>query len=126
MTMSTTESKLEIKQSAIGTVNWILQRFSAIFLIIFLGFHLTLMHFLPLNATFDAVTTRLRAGLYIFVDLTLLLLVTYHGLNGVRMILYDIIVKDKYRKVIAILLIITGIVTFAFGAWILVAAISAA
>ena len=115
---------LSIKQSPIGTINWLLQRISAVLLVIFLGFHLLLLHTMKLNATYDAVTERLKTTLYLIVDLTLLLLVTYHALNGIRMILYDVVFKDTHRKVISIFLVLLGILTWGAGAWILFMAIT--
>ena len=78
---------------------WFFQRVSGVLLIFLLAVHIWMGHFSGLRAVIDGrqeelvlfsiVQQRLAQGLFIFVDFSLLGLVLYHGLNGMRNILLE-------------------------------------
>ena len=106
---------------------WLFQRFSGLLLFPLLGLHIWMGHFSGLGAViegrqeelilFDIVKQRLAQGLFIFVDFSLLGLVLYHGLNGIRNILLEWQPAAGRGKSITIGLWFLGVVTFAYGAW---------
>ncbi len=67
--------------------SWILQRFTGILLLVFLGGHLWVEHFM--NTSVHVVTSRLRNGIFVVLDAGLLITVVYHGLNGLHGILQE-------------------------------------
>jgi succinate dehydrogenase membrane anchor subunit len=86
---------------------WLLQRMTAVLLVAFLGLHLWVSNF----ATDWA--TLLRAG----VDMSLLALALFHGLNGVRTVLLDFGLGYQARRFVSVGLWILGFVAFLFGAY---------
>lgn len=71
--------------------SWILQRFTGVLLLVFLGGHLWVEHFMHVGqlVRFRLVLIRLSHWLYDGVDLGLLVTVVYHGLNGLRAIIRE-------------------------------------
>ncbi len=70
---------------------------------------------------FDIVKQRLAQGLFILVDFSLLALVVYHGLNGIRNILREWRPAARREKPLTIALWLVGIGTFCYGSWALLA-----
>ena len=84
---------------------WLLQRITAILLVLFLGLHLWASNFtVEWTATFRAL-----------VDLVLLALALFHGLNGVRTIILDFGPGIQGRRFLSATLALLGITGFLFG-----------
>ena len=106
-----------------GVWAWILQRITAALLLFFLGAHIVILHFVPANMTinFIGVATRFKSVLYLITDSGLLAVGLYHALNGLRNILFDYVVSEGKRKAINILMVVTGVLFLAWGAYALTA-----
>jgi succinate dehydrogenase hydrophobic anchor subunit len=83
---------------------WLFQRVTAVLLIVFLGVHLWL-------ANFGQATVSLRA----VIGVILLGLALFHGLNGVRTVIFDFNVGVQGRKFATMLLLLLGAVSLLFG-----------
>lgn len=82
------------RNTRVGMWAWIWQRISALVIILFLGLHLSL--------TYKP-----------FIQLLLLMLVTFHGVLGLRIILLDFnVVNVKYQKALLGGLVLMGVVIF--------------
>lgn len=70
---------------------WILQRITAVALLLLIAVHFSVMHFVDPTMTVDfaSTTVRLKGVLYFAVDFSLLVLGLFHGLNGIRNIIVD-------------------------------------
>jgi succinate dehydrogenase / fumarate reductase, membrane anchor subunit len=101
-----------------GVWAWILQRITAVLLLLFLGTHIFILHYVPANMSinFLGVAARLKSVLYFFTDGGLLAVGLYHALNGLRNILFDYAVSEGKRKAITILMVVIGIAFLAWGA----------
>jgi succinate dehydrogenase / fumarate reductase membrane anchor subunit len=84
---------------------WILQRLTAVLLIIFLGVHIWVNNF----------STDWSAFLRAMIDLSLLALALFHGLNGVRTIVLDFDVGSQGRRYLSVSLVMLGFAAFLFG-----------
>jgi len=106
-----------------GVWAWVLQRVSAVLLIVFLGTHLLVLHYVPENLiiTFVGVTARFKNALYVMVDGGLLAIALYHGLNGLRGILFDYITNESARRAITWVLLVVGMAFLLWGAYALAA-----
>ncbi len=110
-----------------GVWPWLFQRVNGLLLIFLLGVHIWMGHFSGLGdvidgrqedlVMFDIVERRLAQGLFVFVDFSLLALVLFHGLNGVRNILLEWRPAAPRRRPITTGLWLLGVTTFAYGAW---------
>jgi succinate dehydrogenase / fumarate reductase membrane anchor subunit len=83
---------------------WLLQRVTAVLLIIVLGVHLWLSNFGQASASLRAI-----------LGVTLLGLALFHGLNGVRTVVLDFDVGIQGRKFTTMLLLLLGVVSLLFG-----------
>jgi len=84
---------------------WLLQRISAALLVVLLGLHIWASNF----ATDWA--SLLRAG----VDISLLAVALFHGLNGVRTIVLDFGLGVQARRFVSVSLWMLGFAAFLFG-----------
>ena len=117
------------ENDAVGFWPWFFQRVSGLLLIFLLGVHIWMGHFSGLSAViegrqdelvlYDIVKQRLAQGLFIFVDFSLLALVLYHGLNGMRNILLEWGPAAQREAAITKGLWALGTATFGYGAWVL-------
>ena len=106
-----------------GTWAWFLQRLSAVLLVILLGIHLYVAHFMDLDShtgdealiTFEDVSVRLDQLIYIVVDYGMLAMVLLHGLNGFRTVLFDFDMFVKRRKAVDAGLWVLGVGTLVWG-----------
>lgn len=100
-----------------GTWAWLLQRLSAILLVVLLGVHIYLDHYAEVGAeiTVGWVHERLGELLYIAVDYSMLALVLFHGLNGTRTILFDFDMFAKRQKQVDVALFVLGVATLIWG-----------
>ena len=62
---------------------------------------------------------RLRSGGWIVFDLLLIVLCLYHGLNGVRAILYDVVTGARPRRAIDGALWVVGLAMTVVGYYVL-------
>lgn len=83
---------------------WLFQRVSAVLLVVILGVHLWL-------ANFGQASSSLRAIL----GVVLLGLALFHGLNGVRTVIFDFNIGAQGRKFTTMLLLLLGVVSLLFG-----------
>ena len=83
---------------------WLFQRVSAMLLVVILGVHLWL-------ANFGQASSSLRAVL----GVVLLGLALFHGLNGVRTVIFDFNIGAQGRKFTTMLLLLLGVVSLLFG-----------
>lgn len=92
--------------------SWILQRFTGIVLLVFLGGHLWAEH--AMNTSVHVVTARLRSGIYMVLDTGLLVTVVYHGLNGLYRILKETLAVARMRWFVY-LMGVFGLLTVVWG-----------
>ncbi len=102
-----------------GSWAWLLQRVTAAALIGILGFHIIVLHWVRPGGeiAFGSVTVRLQTLLYMAIDYGLLAFALYHGLNGVRNVLLDFTFGQRAQRALSALLLLVGLVAFAYGAW---------
>ena len=86
---------------------WVLQRITAVLLVVFLGLHLWASNF---TADWVAIFRAL-------VDLALLALALFHGLNGVRTVVLDFGPGLQGRRFLSASLAMLGITGFLFGVY---------
>ena len=83
---------------------WLFQRISAVLLVVILGVHLWLANFGEASSSLRAVLAVVLLGLALF-----------HGLNGVRTVIFDFNIGAQGRKFTTMLLLLLGVVSLLFG-----------
>lgn len=105
-----------------GTLMWALQRITAYGLIIFVAVHMWFNHYANVRTgnylTFEIVNRRFYVfpALYAINDMGLLTFTIFHGLNGVRNVVYDWFTSISLRRFATIALVIIGLVALFDGA----------
>jgi succinate dehydrogenase hydrophobic anchor subunit len=93
-----------------------MQRVSAIALIIFLGIHMAVMHYPPWEIDFSKVVAeRLGNPIWKAIDIGFLFFVLMHALAGSYVVLTDIQRMNAFKRVLAGVAIVLGIVAFIYG-----------
>jgi succinate dehydrogenase / fumarate reductase, membrane anchor subunit len=102
-----------------GVWPWIGQRLTGILLVLLLGTHLAVLHYVPANMNINvlSVAMRVKNVLYMLVDSGLLVLGLFHGLNGIRNVLFDFIIADGPRRWLNRTLFVVGAGFTLWGAY---------
>lgn len=96
---------------------FLIQRFTAIGLVVFLALHMIIVHYPPGNLDFTRVLVRLENPLWKVIDIVFLLTVLAHALAGSYAFLHDFQRLSHFSRVISIFLITIGIIGFIYGSW---------
>ncbi len=91
------------------------QRLSAIAILFFLTLHMVVVHYPPGEITVDRVLERLDDPLWKAVDIAFLFFVLVHALTGAYMVLTDIDRVNVYKRAIAGVAMLAGVVAFLYG-----------
>jgi succinate dehydrogenase hydrophobic anchor subunit len=94
---------------------FLMQRISAIALLLFLTIHMIVVHYPPFHIDFNRIVERMDQPLWKAIDIAFLFFVLIHALLGAYMVLTDVERFDKYKRALAGAAIIIGIVAFIYG-----------
>jgi succinate dehydrogenase / fumarate reductase membrane anchor subunit len=94
-----------------GSTLWLLQRVTAVFLVVTLAFHFFLLHYWnhAAEVTFEVSNTRMSAPLYYFTMVAFLVAATFHGVNGVYNALVNQGLTGRPRTAAKYLLVVAGL-----------------
>ena len=112
---------------------WTWHIFAGVVILVFLGLHMTIMH---LNGTFPTfnnpfggeaeswqnVAARMKSLFFAVTYVVLLGAALYHGLYGLRNVLFELNPGAGMRRLVNVGFALAGLALFAFGAWVAVAA----
>lgn len=94
---------------------FLIQRISAIMLIVFLTIHMIVVHYPPFHIDFDQIIVRMADPIWKAIDIAFLFFVLLHALTGAYMVLTDLQQVNKVRKVIAVFAVVIGVIAFIYG-----------
>ena len=99
-------------------ITWFFQRLSGVALLFVIGIHIWNLHYAnpDVPPSYADLTQRLKTIGYIVLDISLLVLALFHGLNGVRNIVLDFTKNEAVISRWTIGLYVVGIVFSVFGA----------
>ncbi len=110
---------------------WMLNLVAGAAILVLLGLHMAIMHldavlgFLGLagSGTVDAeaVFSRSKQTFFMITYIILLGTALYHGLYGLRNILFELTLSNGAEKAISLLLTVSGLGLFAYGSYVAVA-----
>ena len=92
-----------------------IQRLTAVALLVFMTIHMIVVHYPPFHIDFSIIAERMVNPVWKGVELLFLLSVLLHGMSGAYVVLTDYKQVSKFKKVVAGLLIVAGIVAFFWG-----------
>ena len=110
---------------------WVLHMLSAMIILVFLGLHMALMHLSGILAlvdpalakpvVWDHVLARARSGFFTVTYVFRLAAALFHGLYGLRTMLYELTENPALRKAVTVTFVAGGFGLFGLGAFALIA-----
>lgn len=114
------------------TKYWTWHMAAGVVILLLLGLHMFIMHLdeiIPMFAPHGGEAVSKENSLYrdglLFFTVTYVLLLgvaLYHGLYGLRTILFELTLKPAAEKAVSVVLLLAGLGLFGLGAWAAVAA----
>jgi len=115
-----------------GTKYWTWHMTAGVALLFLLGLHMLVMHmvgtahwFAPYGTEPDSLQNSLFRDAKLFFTITYIFLLgvaLYHGLYGLRTILFELTLKPAVERTITVVLLVVGLGLFGLGTWAAVAA----
>ncbi|MEM0156243.1 MAG: succinate dehydrogenase [Thermoplasmataceae archaeon] len=104
-------------RGSLGTLQWLFQVITGVFLVFFVGVHLYLAHInggTPISL-YDTVLNNLHNPWWLAFYIAFDWIVVYHALNGVKGIVYDMGIKASTKKWVAYILIAVYIIAVIYS-----------
>jgi succinate dehydrogenase hydrophobic anchor subunit len=92
-----------------------LQRISAIAMVVFMTMHMIVVHYPPFHIDFSIILERMQNPVWKVIEILFLFFVLVHALSGAYAVLIDYEKVARYKKLIAVLALVAGIVGFIWG-----------
>ncbi len=99
--------------------SWILQAFTGVMLVVLLGLHMVVQHFVVAGGlrNYQQVVQYISNPFVFLLEIAFLIIVTWHALLGVRAVILDLGLKPATERRVTALLSIIGVITVAYGIW---------
>ncbi len=99
--------------------SWILQAFTGALLVVLLGLHMVVQHFVVEGGLRDyqQVAEYLSNPFVFLLEVAFLIVVTWHALLGVRAILFDLGLTPATERKWTAALTVIGLVMITYGIW---------
>lgn len=99
--------------------SWILQAFTGVMLVVLLGLHMVVQHFVVAGGlrNYQQVVQYISNPFVFLLEIAFLIIVTWHALLGVRAVILDLGLKPATERRVTALLSIIGVMTVAYGIW---------
>ncbi len=112
----------------VGTVGWLIQVVTGASVLVLVTLHMIANHFIVPGGLrdFHDVVAYLRTPIILVLEVAFLIVVTWHGLLGLRAVLFDFGLSPRTERVITRVLTVVGILTIAYGLWLTAVVIGSA
>ena len=99
--------------------SWILQAFTGVMLVVLLGLHMVVQHFVVAGGlrNYQQVVQYISNPFVFLLEIAFLIIVTWHALLGVRAVILDLGLKPATERRVTAILSIIGVITVAYGIW---------
>jgi succinate dehydrogenase cytochrome b556 subunit len=99
--------------------SWILQAFTGVMLVVLLGLHMVVQHFVVAGGLRDyqQVVQYISNPFLFLLEIAFLIIVTWHALLGVRAIILDLGLKPTTERRVTAALWIVGVAVVGYGIW---------
>jgi succinate dehydrogenase / fumarate reductase membrane anchor subunit len=92
-----------------------LQRISAVAMVVFMTMHMIVVHYPPFHIDFSIILERMQNPVWKVIEILFLFFVLVHALSGAYAVLIDYENVARYKKLIAVIAMVAGIVGFLWG-----------
>ncbi len=109
----------EPEDRGVGTIGWLIQVLTGASVLVLVTLHMIANHFIVPGGLrdFHDVVAYLRTPIILVLEVAFLIVVTWHGLLGLRAVLFDFGLSSRTERVITRVLTVVGIATVAYGLW---------
>ena len=99
--------------------SWILQAFTGVMLVVLLGLHMVVQHFVVEGGLRDyqQVVAYLSNPFVFLLEIAFLIVVTWHALLGVRAVMLDLGLTPATERKVTAFLSVVGVVMVGYGIW---------
>ena len=99
--------------------SWILQAFTGVMLVVLLGLHMVVQHFVVAGGlrNYEQVVQYLSNPFVFVLEVAFLIVVTWHAMLGVRAILLDLGLIPKTERRWTAALTVIGLLMITYGIW---------
>lgn len=94
---------------------FLLQRWSAVALLVFLTIHMIVVHYPPFHIDFSRIVERMADPLWKLIDIGFLAAVLVHALTGAYMVITDVERFGKFKRTLAGVAIVVGMWAMYYG-----------
>lgn len=92
-----------------------MQRVSAIALLVFMTIHMIVVHYPPFHIDFSRIIDRMANPVWKAIDIGFLFFVLIHAITGAYQVLTDIQTVNKFKRALAGVAIVVGVLAFIYG-----------
>ena len=109
----------QLTRERAGSWSWILQAFTGVMLVVLLGLHMVVQHFVVECGLrgYAQVVEYLSNPFVFLLEISFLIIVTWHALLGVRAVLFDLGLQPATERKVAAAMWIVGVITVGYGIW---------
>jgi succinate dehydrogenase / fumarate reductase, membrane anchor subunit len=109
----------QLTRERTGSWSWILQAFTGALLVVLLGLHMVVQHFVVEGGlrNYQQVAQYISNPFVFLLEIAFLIVVTWHALLGVRAIILDLGLKPATERKVTASLSIVGVIIMAYGIW---------
>ena len=99
--------------------SWILQAFTGVMLVVLLGLHMVVQHFVVVGGlrNYQQVVQYISNPFVFLLEIAFLIIVVWHALLGVRAVIFDLGLNPAGERKITAILSLVGVVVIAYGIW---------
>jgi succinate dehydrogenase hydrophobic anchor subunit len=92
-----------------------MQRISAVALLFFMTIHMIVVHYPPFHIDFSRILERMDQPIWKAIDIAFLFFVLMHALTGAYMVITDVERFGNFKRALAVLAVVIGLVAFVYG-----------
>lgn len=109
----------QLSRERTSSWSWILQAFTGVMLVVLLGLHMFVQHFVVQGGlrNYQQVVQYISNPFVFLLEVAFLIIVTWHALLGVRAVILDLGLQPASERKVTAVLSIIGVITIAYGIW---------
>jgi succinate dehydrogenase / fumarate reductase, membrane anchor subunit len=109
----------QLSRERTSSWSWILQAFTGVMLVVLLGLHMVVQHFVVEGGlrNYQQVVQYISNPFVFLLEVSFLIIVTWHALLGVRAIILDLGLKPATERKWTAALTVLGVMVIAYGIW---------
>jgi succinate dehydrogenase hydrophobic anchor subunit len=104
-----------------GSLAWVYQAISGALVLVLITLHMVAQHFVVSTGlrNFADVIAWLSSPIMVMIEVLFLVVVTWHGLLGLRAVIFDFGLSERSERAITRVLYVVWAVTVIYGVWLL-------